>query len=76
VAALDAVMACAAILTAWRTRARVVLVPALGSGLHFVVHAGLLPAPRSLVEWGASAVVLGFVLLVGSVATTARLRPS
>jgi hypothetical protein len=49
---------------------------AVGSGLHFVIQAGILPPPRSLAQWGASAVALGFVLLVGSVATTLRIRPA
>lgn len=58
----------------WRTRAWAAAIPPVASGLHFVVANHLVPAPTSLVQWGALAVVLGFVLLVGSLAVSWRLR--
>jgi hypothetical protein len=73
-AALDVLLTAAVIAAAWRARLRVALAPLLGTYVHFVAQAGLMPVPRSLVEWGASAVGLGFALLVGSLATSYRLR--
>jgi hypothetical protein len=74
VVALDVGLTAVVIAAAWKARARVALAPLLGSYLHFVAQAGLVPAPRSLVEWGASAVGLGFALLVASLAASYRLR--
>ena len=74
VIALDVALGVVVLLLAWRAKVRVTL-PALGVAyLHFVVKAHLVPAPRSLLEWGGTAMVLGFALLVGSLAASYRLR--
>jgi hypothetical protein len=74
VVALDIGLTVVVIAAAWKARVRALLAPLLVSYLHFVVQAGIVPAPRSLVEWGASAVGLGFALLAASLATSYRLR--
>jgi hypothetical protein len=74
VLALDVGLTAVVMAAAWKARVRVAIVPLLGSYLHFIVEAGLVPPPRSLVEWGASAVGLGFTLLLASLATSYRLR--
>jgi uncharacterized protein YhhL (DUF1145 family) len=74
VLALDLASAAVVLLFAWRARARVALVPLTGVAMHAVVQAHLVPAPRSLLEWGASAVGLGFALLLASLAASYRLR--
>ncbi|APR75288.1 Hypothetical protein A7982_00634 [Minicystis rosea] len=74
VLALDLALTALVLVAAWKARARLAFAPLLATYAHFVVQAGLLPAPRSLVEWGASAVGLGFVLLLASLATSYRLR--
>lgn len=53
---------------------RIALVPLAGTAVHFIVDAHLVPAPRSLVEWGGTAVGLGFALLLASLAVSCRLR--
>ena len=74
VIALDVALGVVVLLLAWRAKMRITL-PALGVAyLHFVVKAHLVPAPRSLLEWGGTAVVLGFALLVASLAASYRLR--
>jgi hypothetical protein len=75
VLALDVALTLAVALLVWRARAHASLVPLGVCYLHFVVQARLVPAPRTTVEWGASAVALGFVLLAGSLAASYRLRP-
>lgn len=71
---LDLGLTAVVVVAAWKARVRSALAPLLGCYLHFVIQARLVPAPRSLVEWGASAVGLGFVLLAASLATSYRLR--
>jgi hypothetical protein len=65
---VDLGMATVVLLAVWKLRARLALLPATIAGGHFVLGANLIPAPTSLVEWGASAVALGFVLLVVAIA--------
>ena len=71
---LDLAAAAVVLLFAWRARARVAVVPLAGVAMHAVVQAHLVPAPRSLLEWGAAAVGLGFALLLASLAASYRLR--
>lgn len=71
---LDLATAVAALLLAWRARVRVALVPLAAGAMHLVVRAHLVPAPRSLLEWGATAVGLGFALLLASLLASYRLR--
>jgi hypothetical protein len=72
--ALDVALTAVVIAVVWKARAWIALAPLLGSYVHFVLQAGLVPAPRSHVEWGASAVGLGFALLLASLAASYRLR--
>lgn len=74
VLALDLAAAAVVLMFAWRARVRVALVPLTAVAMHAVVQAHLVPAPRSLLEWGASAVGLGFALLLASLAASYRLR--
>lgn len=74
VVALDAALLTVVVLMVWRLRARLVLAPLAATGVHGLVASGLVPPPRSLLEWGGAAVALGFLLLVGSLATSYRLR--
>ncbi len=67
---VDALFLSFGLLMAWRLGARLVLAfeaAIVGQGL---AASGLLPRPHSLVQWGAVALVLGFVLLFGSVAVS------
>lgn len=74
VAVLDAALLGVVVLLAWRARARAALLPLGALGIHGAVTSGLVPPPRTLFQYGMTAVALGFVLLVGSVATSYRLR--
>jgi hypothetical protein len=74
VLALDLATAVTALLLAWRARVRVALVPLAAGAMHLVVRAHLVPPPRSLLEWGATAVGLGFALLLASLLASYRLR--
>ncbi|MBX3186431.1 MAG: hypothetical protein KF819_05415 [Labilithrix sp.] len=74
VVALDVSLAAAVLLMAWRLRARVAIVPLAATSVHGVVASGLVPPPRTLLEWGATSVALGFLLLAGALATSYRLR--
>jgi hypothetical protein len=60
------VFALAAVVFAWRARARLVFAPLAASGVHLALAAHVVPAPRSPLEWGAALVGLGFVLLLAS----------
>ena len=42
--------------------------------MHLAGRSGLVTAPEASAEWGVTAVVLGFVLLVGSVGASLALR--
>jgi hypothetical protein len=61
-------------LLVWRAHVRLPLLPLGACYVHWLVQAGLLPAPRSEFEWGGSAVALGFALLAGSLAASYRFR--
>jgi hypothetical protein len=74
VAALDLALTAVVLLFVWRARVRIALAPLFGCYAHFVVQAHLVAAPRSLLEWGGTAVGLGFALLIASLAATYRLR--
>lgn len=74
VAALDLVLTAAAIVAVWRARARIALAPLVATYAHLVIAARLLPTPRSPLGWGASAVGLGFALLLGSLVASYTLR--
>ena len=74
VIALDAALTVAVILAVWKLRVRWPIVPLVAAYAHLVVKAHLVPPPRSPVEWGATAIALGFVLLGASLATSYRFR--
>lgn len=72
--ALDLVFTAGAVLAVWRTRARFVAIPTLGAWTHAALVAHLVPAPSTPMEWGATAIGLGFFLLFGSLGASYALR--
>ena len=72
--AVDALFVAAGLAMTWRLGARLVLVfvPTLIG--HALAASGLIPKPQSLVEWGSIALVVGFLLLFGSLAISHRSR--
>ena len=72
--ALDVVVTVAALLVLWHRRAPLPTALAAVAWLHVVLQDGLFPAPRSLVGWGALAMGIGFLLLLGSLAVSYALR--
>lgn len=71
---LDLLATLAVVLATWKAGARIAMAPLATSAAHFIVQARLVPAPRSPLEWGAVAVVLGFVLLIASLVASYFLR--
>jgi hypothetical protein len=74
VVALDVALAVGLAFLFVRGRVRVALAPLGATGVHFVVRADLVPAPRGPVEWGGAAMALGFAALIVALATSYRLR--
>lgn len=74
VLALDLALTALVLLLVWRARVRVMLAPLAGCFLHTLLQKDLVPAPRSLLEWGGTAVALGFALLLASLAASYQLR--
>ncbi len=72
--AVDALFVAASIAMAWRLGARLVLVFVASLVGHALAATGLIPKPQTLVEWGSIALVVGFLLLFGSLAISHRLR--
>ncbi len=68
VLALDVVFALALGVLAWRFSSRIPFVPLVGAYGHALMASGLVPRPRSLVDWGTTAISSGFLLLLASVA--------
>jgi hypothetical protein len=73
---LDVLLTVVVSLGAQKLRIRAALAPLAVGWIHFVVQARLVPAPRSLTEWGGASIVLGFALLVASLAASYWLRPN
>jgi hypothetical protein len=69
---LDAVLIAVSLLMAWKLRARLVLVFLAIVPVHALGVAGVIPTPRSTLEWGALTLGLGFFLLFGSLAVSHR----
>ncbi len=67
---LDLLLTAVVLLGGWRLRARIALAPLAVTWLHAVLQAQLVPAPTSLVQWGAVSIGLGFAVLLGSLATS------
>ena len=74
VLAFDLAMTLAMLLVAWRANARIARLPPIACVTHYILSAGLVPVPRSLVAWGETAVAVGFLLLFVSLGTSYRLR--
>ena len=74
VLSLDLALTFAALIFAWKARARAILAPLALSYLHFAVQARLVAAPASAGQWGATAIVVGFALLLGSLVFGWRMR--
>jgi hypothetical protein len=75
VAALEAALTAVMLLGAWRLRSRAPLAPLAASYAHWAAQEHLVPMPRSDVQWGVTAVALGFLLLGGSLSVAYRMRP-
>lgn len=73
--ALDLILTAAAMVAMWLGRAPLGLAPLALVWGHFVWHGRLIPAPRSTLQWGGSAIVLGFTLLLVSLAASYLLKP-
>ncbi len=71
---LDASFVGAALVVAWRIGARALFGPVSVTCVHGAFASGLVPTPRTMLEWGGTAVAFGFVLLGASLATSYRLR--
>jgi len=67
---LDALLGVVVAVWVWRARARLALAPLGATLLHAAVERGLVSAPRGSLEWGVTGIVLGFLLLLGSLAIT------
>jgi hypothetical protein len=78
VLALDAALLVCAVVLARRLRSRAPYLPLAVTWAHGALVSPLLPRPHSLLEWGGTAIALGFVLLFGSVTVSYRLggRPA
>jgi hypothetical protein len=74
VVALDGALLASVLLMVWRLRARLALAPLTATLTHAAVVSGVVPPPRTPLEWGGAAVALGFALLGASLATSYRLR--
>jgi len=72
--ALDLALTAAVVVIAVKPRIRSGLAPLVVSYAHFAVQTGLVAAPHSIVQWGASAVGVGFALLVASLVASYCLR--
>lgn len=71
---LDASFVAAAVLMVWRARSKAIVAPLALTWLHAGVQAGMISAPSSGLQWGLTAVLSGFVLLLGSLVIAWRLR--
>ncbi len=69
---LNASLLAVALVCAWRFRSRAVL--AVPGFVYVHQVAGLMPPPKSTVEWGATCVFLGFGLLLGGLGAHQKLR--
>lgn len=58
----------------WRSRRALFLTPLAPVGIHLLVQLGWIGAPRGAMQWGTTAVGLGFSILLGSVAASWVLR--
>jgi hypothetical protein len=72
---LDLLATAAALLGAWRARARAALAPAAAAWAHLAWQARLVSAPDTLAGWGGASIAIGFVMLLASLATSYALRP-
>ncbi|HWB76782.1 MAG TPA: hypothetical protein VG755_17570 [Nannocystaceae bacterium] len=71
---LDALLLIAAIASTFALRDRLPLALPIASALHWVVQARVVPAPESVVQWGATSVALGFATLLLSLVISVRWR--
>lgn len=72
--ALDLALALAVALFAWRARVRAPLLGLAALAAQAAVQTRLVTAPITGLEWGVWSTILGFVLLVATVAATVRLH--
>jgi hypothetical protein len=73
---LDLLVTSVSLVGLWFGRAPVGIVPLAAMWVHGMWQARMIPMPRSTLQWGGSAIALGFALLVGSLATSYWLKPA
>lgn len=69
---LDLVFTAAAALLAWHYRLAIFPLPLTWG--HFAFQTGIIPVPRSLLEWGSASIGIGFALLAIALGVNYRLR--
>ncbi len=74
VLALDLLLTAVVALMVYKARARTILVPLTTTYLHFAVQIGVVSAPATALQWGATCVGVGFALLIASVLASVRLQ--
>jgi hypothetical protein len=72
--ALDLAVTLAVLLSARVWRVRLPYAPTAALYLHLGIQLGLITSPATTLQWGATAVVTGFVLLLASLVLAWRLR--
>jgi len=72
--ALDLFVLVVAVAMAFRVRPRLSLIVPTFAGTHALAVSGVVPTPHTMIGWGGTALVLGFALLLGALATSYRLR--
>lgn len=73
---LDLLLTAGVVLIVWRARVWSAILPLAGVWLHHAVKAGLVSAPVTMLQWGASLVGGGFALLALSLAASLHFRRS
>jgi hypothetical protein len=74
--ALDLVFTGIALALAFKARLHGALLGIAATYFHLCVQIGLISAPRTILQWGIASVAVGFVLLIGSLMASLRLRPA
>lgn len=72
--AVDLVALALAIALALHLKRWITIAVPVAGGAHAILLSGLVPTPHTTLGWGSSALVLGFALLLASLATSYRLR--
>lgn len=71
---LDLALTLVVLAGVWKARAHIALAPLTATWGHYLLASGIVPAPGTILGWGAASVGLGFGLLVASLSISYRLR--